>query len=225
MNRHKEFVLPSNYIGPLRQDIPTRIPEFKNVETESWPLFKLPILTFDPGQTTGWSLLILPRRIQGKDVFSWPLDAILASKVQWIHGEINTLGCEDEAAFQMGKIAGAWPSAAIVIEDFILRAERKEKSRELLSPVRLIAKLESYLWHQQRKAFKQDPSQALPIVTNNRLALLNCLIEDGLEDHARDADRHAVLFVRRCMGTKGVAVKHSAWPHIYGQIDEMKEAQ
>jgi len=108
------------------------------------------------------------------------------------------------------------------VEDFILRPERKEKSRELLSPVRLTAKLETYLWRSGRVMFLQQAAQAKTTVTNERLALWKCSATDGLTDHARDADRHALLFLRRCLGPAGVGLKRAGWPHIYAQ-DQDKE--
>lgn len=204
-----------SWVGPKRTDLKIQPPHFKNVVAESLRRDVLPILSFDPGGTTGWSLLVLPREVSGRDVWSYNLDVALRNKVLWEHGELPTAGNEDEAVYQMAKLCGAWPEAAIVVEDFILRAERKEKSRELLSPVRLTAKLETYLWRQGRKIFLQSAGQAKPTITDARLSLWGCLVDDGLPDHARDADRHAVLFTRRCIGVAGVKVKRAAWPHIY----------
>lgn len=208
------------YVGPARRDIDVKAPNFRRRRISTLPRDILPILAFDPGGTTGWSLLVLPKLIRGKDVFSWNLETILRSKVSWEHGELNGLHNEDEAVYQMATLASKNPSAAIVVEDFILRYDRKEKSRDLLSPVRVTAKLETYLWRQHRPMFKQQASQAKPVVTDERLALWGCKVQDGLNDHARDADRHALLFMRRCIGTKGVALKHAAWPHIYADQGE-----
>lgn len=201
--------------GPQRKNLRVQSTTPKEPRRSLFPKDRVPILTFDPGETTGWSLLVLPKEIDGQDIFSYTPDVILRNKIVWEHGELNCKGVEDDAAWQMSRMCYAWPSAAIVIEDFILRAERKEKSRELLSPVRLTAKLELLLWQNGQQAFKQDPSQAKR-VTNERLALLGALVDDGVPDHARDADRHAVMFLRRCIGTQGVSLKRSAWPHLYG---------
>ena len=113
------------------------------------------------------------------------------------------------------KLISDWPTAAVVVEDFILRAERKEKSRELLSPVRLTAKLETYLWRDGRRMFLQQPAQAKTTISNERLKMWNCYTGTGAQEHARDADRHAMLFLRRCMGPQGVQLKRNAWPHVY----------
>lgn len=176
----------------------------------------LPIFAIDPGGTTGWSFLVLPRTLKDRDIFSWNLDTILSNRLVWEHGEIVTKGVEDEGIYALWKIIDTWPTAAVVVEDFILRTQRKEKSRDMLSPVRLNAKLETYLWRSRRPMFLQQPSQAKTTVTDDRLHMLNCYNEVGGLGHARDADRHAILFVRRCLGAPGVPVKHRAWNHIYG---------
>lgn len=221
--RPTEKPRPEGFYGPMRREIKIQPPHFRK---RGGDLIRrkdrLAILAFDPGGTTGWSLLALPRLIKGKDVFSWTPDVILANAQIWEHGELVTTGDEDGAAYQMAKMCNAWASAAIVVEDFILRAERKEKSRELLSPVRVTAKLEAHLWIVGRKVFKQDPSQGKRI-TDDRLALLGALAEDGLPDHARDADRHAVMFMRRCIGPQGVSLKRAAWPHLYAITEEERD--
>lgn len=207
-----------NYIGPQRRNLKVLTPHFRGVSVDDYPVDVLPILAFDPGGTTGWSLLVLPKQIGGSDIFSWNLDSILRSRVSWIHGEVHTMGEEDKAVYQLSKMCDSWPTAAIVVEDFILRSERKEKGRELLSPVRLTAKLETYLWRQDRQMFLQQAAQAKTTITDERLQLWGCKADDGLPDHARDADRHAVLFLRRCIGPQGVSVKRAAWPHLYSEI-------
>lgn len=207
------------YVGPVRHDLKIMTPHFKGQKPELRSNV-LPILAYDPGGTTGWSLLVLRSKINGSDVWSHQMDTILRNKVTWEHGELPTTGNEDEAAYQMHKMCKAWPEAAIVVEDFILRAARKEKSRELLSPVRITAKLETYLWKDQRKIFLQTPADGKGTQTDERLAIWNVLADDGLPDHARDADRHVIRFVRRCMGVQGVKVKRAAWPQVYANETE-----
>lgn len=205
--------------GPTKVElrIPTDKPKFRRpgyyMSRDPKP-DRLPILALDPGGTTGWSLLVLPTEIDGRDTFSHTPHTILQSRLIWEHGEFPTLGAEDEAVYQLARLAGGWPDAAIVVEDFILRVERKEKSRELLSPVRITAKFETYLWREDRSMFLQDPSQGKR-VTDDRLDLLDAKVDDGLEDHARDADRHAVMFMKRCIGIQGAQLKISAWPQVY----------
>jgi hypothetical protein len=203
------------FVGPVRKNLSLRTPRRPRPKELDYPSNTLPILALDPGGTTGWSLLVLRRNIDGRDVFSWDLNTILASKISWTHGEINCIDNEDEAVYHIAKVCSQHPNAAIVVEDFILRSNRKEKSRDLLSPVRITAKLEHCLWREGRRLFLQTAGQTKPIMTDERLGLLGVLARDGMPDHARDADRHAVMFIRRCLGPRGVALKCSAWPHIY----------
>lgn len=215
--------MSESYVGPEKASLPGVSPKLRRGRQRPLPQLTLPIIAVDPGQTTGWSLLTLRRSLKERDIFSWNLDTILRTRKRWVHGEINTLGCEDEAVYQLYKLVDENPSAAVVVEDFILRAERREKSRELLSPVRITAKLEAYLWRNSRPMFLQQASQAKTTVTDERLDLLHVKAKDGLPDHARDADRHAVLFVRRCLGPQGVGMKRVAWPHIYAENEDTQE--
>lgn len=208
-------VSKEDYVGPHPMALDVHSPKFRPKEL-ILPKNTVPIMAFDPGVTTGWSLMVLPARLNGKDILSWNMDAILRNRIKWVHGEVSSTGCEDEAVYALMRLVNEYPSAAIVVEDFILRAQRKEKSRELLSPVRITAKLETYLWRTGRQMFKQQPAQAKTTMTNDRLSLLKVKTDD-MPDHARDADRHALLFLRRCLGPQGVALKRAAWPHIYTQ--------
>ena len=194
-------------------------PRFRSPSPSSFPSEVLPILAIDPGGTTGWSLLVLRREIQDREFLAWNLDVILSHKVSWTHGELSCTGAEDEAVWRLAKLCEDWPSAAIVVEDFILRPDRREKSRELLSPVRITAKLETHLWRNRRRMFLQQPSQAKTTISDERLKLWNCYTRSGALQHARDADRHALLFLRRL---KAHEVPLSVvWPHIYSPAESV----
>lgn len=201
------------YLGPAKRDVSIHQPYFR--KSKDLPRSILPILAFDPGGVTGYSLLVLPRRINNNDLFSYSFETILRNKISWEHGELSMRDYENEGCYQFGKMLDDWPSAAIVVEDFILRPERQEKSRELLSPVRITAKLESHLWFTGRHMFLQSASQAKSTVTDGRLRLWGCYTKIGGLAHARDADRHVLLFLRRVMGGGGTALRSAAWPHVY----------
>lgn len=206
------------YVGPNRRDLKICAPHFRySSKSKEISLSSLPIFSIDPGVTTGWSLLILRRFINHKNIFSYPFDIILKNKIIWEHGQINTFNFESEATYHLSRMIENFPGAAIVTEDFILRSERKEKTRELLSPVRINAKLETLLWMQGRRMFLQQPSLAKTTITDERLKLWGCYTSDGGLVHARDADRHALLFVRRCMGLQGAGLRTAAWPYIFGE--------
>jgi hypothetical protein len=207
------------YRGPTKVDLvpyrPSKLgSQRKNKEV---PRDILPILGIDPGGKTGWSLLVLRRAWCGKDIFELAPDVMLEHKIKWDHGEISCPGNEDLAAYQIMRLIEDWPSAAIVMEDFILRANRHEMNRDLLAPVRIIAKVEHHCWRVGRKMFLQQPSFAKTTVTDERLRLWNCYTSEGGLGHARDADRHVLTFMRRCMDKKsGRTIKPVAWQHIYG---------
>lgn len=210
----KPALRPLGYHGPMKRRMLITPPKFRK-RSGPYNKEKLAILAFDPGGTTGWSLLVLPRQVDGKDIFSFRPDIALQYNINWEHGELACTPDEHAAAYQMFKMCNGWPSAAIVVEDFILRAERKEKSRELLSPVRITAELEAHLWMTQRTVFKQMPSEAMSNMSDARLGMMGALVDDQMPDHARDADRHAVLFLKRCNGIKGRVLREQAWPWLY----------
>jgi hypothetical protein len=98
----------------------------------------------------------------------------------------------------MGKrsSAGAVPDLThIVLEDFILRERTSDRS--LLSPVRLNAKLEDKFRESMPRVelTLQSPSNAKTTVTNERLKRWG-LWSVG-EQHARDATRHLILWLRK----------------------------
>ncbi len=93
------------------------------------------VLGYDPGGTTGWALLSLhPEAIN-------PGYRILDNVVFWTCGQF--VGTDAAQGRDMALLAAAWPHAQIVVEDFILRTERKD--RELLTPVRVTTAFETAL--------------------------------------------------------------------------------
>lgn len=205
------------YVGPIyrRQKLELRKPS--PLVGKNLPRDVLPIIGIDPGGTTGLSLLVLKKNIFSRDVFSFRFDTILGQKVMWEHSEINCFNFENEATYIIGALFDSWPSAVIVCEDFILRPNRNERGRDLLSPVRMNAKLEWYLWTKGRRMHFQSPSAAKTAITDERMKLWNCYSRDGGLIHARDADRHVLLFIRRCIQTPGL--RKIAWPSCYLDVD------
>lgn len=92
-------------------------------------------IAYDPGGTTGWGLLALyPEALN-------PGYRILDNVVFWTCGQF--VGSAVSQGRQMALLAAAWPTAHIVMEDFILRAFRQD--RILLEPVRVISSFEASL--------------------------------------------------------------------------------
>lgn len=155
------------------------------------------ITAVDPGGSTGiCTVWYWPEGLESGTV---PLQHCLMG---W---EASCLrGSENEQAAQVMR----WISdrsieeSDVVIEDFILRSAIK--GRELLSPVRITAKLEYHLWRgfkdaaggkRSMEAYKQSPNDAKGVVTDERLKLMTMYTPGP--DHARDATRHAVLWLRK----------------------------
>jgi hypothetical protein len=131
---------------------------------------------------------------------------------------ISTRG-ESAGASELLQLVEGWPGAAIVVEDFILR--QYNQGRDLLSPVRVMEKFEFGLWVMGRdeQSFRQQPSMAKSTVTDERLKRWGYYRRDGGMNHARDADRHAITFLRRCSeGKAGKMLREKSWPHLYGVI-------
>lgn len=127
----------------------------------------------------------------------------------WDHGQIT--GDECWQAHQMVELADRWPRAVVVVEDFILR--KFTKGRELLFPVRITEAFRYALWLRQREMFKQMPSEAKTIATDDRLKMWGLYEREGGMQHARDADRHAISWLRKCKERPELRAK--SWPYLY----------
>lgn len=182
------------------------------------------VIAIDPGGTTGWSVMVVhPEALTDPDV------PILANIEHWSNGQIGArpelLGAKNPSARElqaeerrcvktlMRDVFLRWPGAAVVIEDFILR--KMSKSRDLLSPVRLTSALEYALMDEELEVtfHKQTPSQAKGTATDDRMKQWGLYKRAGGMQHARDADRHSITFLRSCKSKGGM--RHLAWPHLY----------
>lgn len=112
-----------------------------------------------------------------------------------------------------------WYGAALVIEDFLLR--KKVMDRELLSPVRLTAALELAIEYEglQMTLHRQTPADKASI-TDARLKDWGLYKRAGGMEHARDADRHSILFLRKAKA-RG-SVRGEAWPHLYTPSGDLR---
>ena len=170
------------------------------------------VIALDPGGTTGWSVMCVET-----DALCDPEISILKSIVHWRQGEI-AIGDEDDHVAALVELLAAWPHAAVVIEDFILR--KYLQGREMLSPVRITAKV-GYCFNRGlegieppgRKIFLQQPSLAMKTATDDRLKDWGLYVREGGQGHARDATRHAITFLRRV--SEKPMLRATAWPWIY----------
>lgn len=125
---------------------------------------------------------------------------------------------ESAGVSEMLQLVDGWPGAAVLSEDFILRTANM--SRDVLSAVRITAAFEFGCWVLGHTLVpRQQPSLAKTTVTDERLKLWGFYRSEGGMRHARDADRHAITFLRRCKDPKeGPHLRAMAWPHLYGVL-------
>lgn len=163
------------------------------------------LIGIDPGGTTGWSCIVLPDNVfQLKSI-----EAILQHKLMWVHGQVD---CSTETGVYLLRrnlLDSFTYSSAVIMESFFLRKDRGQVD---LSPVEIIAVIRHSLWMKHKTMHMQQPSMAKRL-DNDRLKLLNVYTSEGGMQHARDADRHVLMMIRRCMENKGM--KEKLWPNTF----------
>jgi hypothetical protein len=175
------------------------------------------VIALDPGETTGWSLISVdPRALSDPAKHK-----VLSSIYEHQHGQVDSyrgtgkIPNEGEClmADDLCQLIAAWPHAAVIIEKFTIRIN--DRSHSFLSPVRLISKIEQHLWENNRTYFSQQPNDAKTTITDVRLKDWGMYEKEGGQGHARDADRHAVLFVRKA--TQSQQLRAQAFPHLFAE--------
>jgi hypothetical protein len=182
------------------------------------------VIAIDPGGTTGWSLMsVHPESLTN------PHADFLDNMFKHQHGQVDcgshrgnldsslhtgiSTDGEFSGVYDLTDLIESWPASAIVIEDFTLRQQRKD--RDLLSPVRITAALGFALWLKGRDYHVQQPNDAKNICNDCRLKEWGMYDSAGNLIHARDADRHAILFLRKCKNS--AHFRAVAFPHLYGE--------
>lgn len=182
------------------------------------------VIAIDPGGTSGWSLMsVHPESLTRSNADF--LDNIFCHQHGQVdcgsrrgnlgtslHDGISTDG-EFSGVYDLAEFVKAWPVAAVVIEDFTLRQFRMD--RDLLSPVRITSAIGYSMWLGGRDYHVQTPADAKRICTDDRLKEWRMYDPYGSLRHARDADRHAILFLRRAKANPNL--RAIAWPHLYGK--------
>lgn len=173
------------------------------------------VVAVDPGGVTGWSVLqIHPEALVNPDI------PILANIEHWSHGQIKSPAndtAEQDCVSELVGIVAQWPGCCVLMEDFILRMF--SMGRELLAPVRLNAMLAYALRTELgiEITHRQQPSQAKTIATDERMKEWGLYEREGGMEHARDADRHAIVWMRNAKDPmRGYARRALWWPHLYG---------
>lgn len=196
------------------------------------------VIAIDPGGTTGWSLMqahpealspMHPNIYLGRNIEHWQHGQVDCGSTKGnlgnsLHRGISTDG-ENAGVNELIGLIRCWPGSAVVIEDFILDPARFNTGRDLLSPVRITSALGFDLWLQKSYYFVQGASLAKRTMTDERLKTMGYYSSTGGMQHARDADRHALTFLKRCANPdkRGRDLREQAWPHLFGPGAEFYE--
>lgn len=161
----------------------------------------LNVLAVDPGGMTGWS--IMTTTVDKVVNRSLSLEEMV---VTWRHGEIPSEGdfgeqVAVEVLVTLLDHVGSH-STTVVLENFV--PQRLDKSKAFLSPVRLNSAFEQLLFQEQVSWTKQMPREK-GAMDDNRLKAKG-FYERGM-GHARDADRHALLFLQKLQGNRTLMQK------------------
>lgn len=214
---------------PMRGIATVDLSKFRNrrkgyIKDEEITYTEATVIAIDPGGTTGWSLIsVHPESLTEPNADF--LDNIFLHQHGQVdcgvhrgnlhaslHAGISTDG-EFSGIYDLAKLIESWPVAAVVIEDFHLRQQRKD--RDLLSPVRITSALGYAMWLAGREYHVQTPADAKTTCSDYRLKQWRMYDDTGGLRHARDADRHAILFLRRAK--QKAAFRAIAWPHLFGE--------
>lgn len=164
------------------------------------PEGRLVVCAFDPGIRTGWAWYDVDR----VDMCSLGTrGGLKSSDAEWgvfdtSKGEryhVDQMVAVTRACWAWAKVDESCDTFIVAIEDFIL--QMLSSDRELLAPVRLTAR---YLDRMETSGLaiwtRHTASEAKRTVTDERLRIWN-QYDKSSGDHARDAQRHAILVLRK----------------------------
>jgi len=144
------------------------------------------VVAIDGGATSGWAV----GTFTVADLDS-PKDEYKVLK-HWAAGVCG--GDEHEMLDELVGLLEVWDDAAVVVERFHLRPGMPTMDDELLSPVRVNAVVDHYLWDEDRPVYFQNPGDAMSTFPDELLEKWQ-LWSPSVD--ARIATAHLLLFVRR----------------------------
>jgi hypothetical protein len=160
----------------------------------------LNIIGIDPGGTTGWAWLIVPRECIWGDAPS--------RIVEWDYGEISGKETSQvKSICELARMAQGLDyhvGPALIVEGWDQDPKFKSTDPEALSPVRIGAMLSYAL-------FRGDMGKDIRICFQGRTTAKEAFTDDRLRaagmyvpgsDHIRDATRHALTALRRAKKSK-----------------------
>lgn len=164
----------------------------------------LVVVWADPGSATGWCIVRVPvvRLLEAGQVGS--------TSDQWFRlGQYRSPNTSVAVDGFLGLGRRAWEASeegdllVLGCEGFILRMLSTDPA--LLEPVRFLAVLEDRLRGTGQGLEVQSPGDAKSTITDARLKLWG-LYREG-QEHGRDAQRHALLYLRRFAMQKEVRLR------------------
>lgn len=182
--------------------------ERDNPRKNIWPDGPIRVIAFDPGGTTGWS--VMETTLEALNDQTQSVHSIVTG---WWHGQIISNdeeidNYEQVAVHAMEELVIAasigCSDHAVVMESYQIRSKRTDA--ETISPIRFIAAFEHLVWENHRYLQLQTPSEK-STASDDRLETWGFYAADGLQ-HARDADRHALIFLRKLRAKKSLQRKH-----------------
>lgn len=168
---------------------------------------EIAVLSVDPGVTTGLSIMTasLNRDSRMYEVGGWGSHQMSygGSGNRSDRSGVDPRFPEQDIAGRIAEVflnLAEQGTAALVIEDFIIR--KMNTTRDFLAPVRVTAGIVQAVYKENPKLmsniFYQTPADAKSVCTDERMDRWGFKIASQNDRHSRDADRHGILFLRRC---------------------------
>lgn len=140
------------------------------------------VIALDPGGTTGWAIFQVHPDAMGGD----PGIPVMTNIELWTAGQFT--GHQDDQIDEIVALVNSWPEARLITEDFRLR-----QINAVLAPVEINAAIR---WATRPRYWvKQSSALAMSTVTDQRQKDWGFWIPG--QEHARDAVKHAITFLKR----------------------------